>query len=59
MKRDQDFQAQGARGSFQTRPHSLTGELRGFHSIMVNGNWRVIFRFVGQDIELVDYLDYQ
>ena len=22
------------------------------------GNWRVIFRFVGSDIELVDYLDY-
>ena len=40
------------------RIHSLTGELRGFHSITVNGNWRVIFRFVGQDVELVDYLDY-
>jgi len=40
------------------RLHSLTGELRGFHSITVNGNWRVIFRFVGQDVELVDYLDY-
>jgi len=24
----------------------------------VSGNWRVIFRFVGSDIELVDYLDY-
>jgi hypothetical protein len=23
-----------------------------------NGNWRVIFRFVGQDVELGDYLDY-
>ena len=40
------------------RLHTLTGELRGFHSITVNGNWRVIFRFVGQDVELVDYLDY-
>ena len=38
--------------------HLLTGELRGFHSITVNGNWRVIFRFVGQDVALVDYLDY-
>jgi proteic killer suppression protein len=36
----------------------LTGELRGFHSITVNGNRRVIFRFVGPDVELVDYLDY-
>jgi toxin HigB-1 len=24
----------------------------------VNGNWRVTFRFVGQDVELVDYQDY-
>ena len=40
------------------RPHALTGEFRGFHSITVSGNWRVIFRFVGQDVELVDYLDY-
>lgn len=39
------------------RLHPLTGELRGFHSITVKGNWRVIFRFVGQDVELVDYLD--
>jgi proteic killer suppression protein len=31
---------------------------KGFHSITVNGNWRVIFRFVGQDVELDDYLDY-
>ncbi|OPG77747.1 plasmid maintenance system killer protein, partial [Pseudomonas ogarae] len=23
-----------------------------------SGNWRVIFRFIGSDIELVDYLDY-
>jgi len=24
----------------------------------VNGNYRVIFRFIGQDVELVNYLDY-
>ncbi|MHB8386994.1 hypothetical protein [Metallibacterium sp.] len=24
----------------------------------VNGNWRVTFRFVGTDVELVDYQDY-
>jgi proteic killer suppression protein len=40
------------------RLHSLTGSLRGFYSITVNGNWRVIFRFDGTDVELVDYLDY-
>ncbi len=39
------------------RLHELKGSLRGHHSITVNGNWRVIFRFVGPDVELVDYLD--
>ncbi|EGQ63876.1 hypothetical protein PJU76_02040 [Acidithiobacillus ferriphilus] len=24
----------------------------------MNGNWRVTFRFVGADVELVDYQDY-
>ena len=40
------------------RLHELKGDLRGHHSITVNGNWRVVFRFVGPDVELVDYLDY-
>ncbi|MCY7386523.1 MAG: type II toxin-antitoxin system RelE/ParE family toxin [Burkholderiales bacterium] len=40
------------------RLHELKGDLRGYHSITVNGNWRVVFRFVGPDVELVDYLDY-
>ncbi|MDR1227929.1 MAG: type II toxin-antitoxin system RelE/ParE family toxin [Azoarcus sp.] len=40
------------------RLHLLKGDLKGFWSIMVNGNWRVIFRFAGADVELVDYLDY-
>ncbi|ELY7128891.1 type II toxin-antitoxin system RelE/ParE family toxin [Pseudomonas aeruginosa] len=40
------------------RLHPLKGELGGFWSLTVNGNWRVTFRFVGSDIELVDYLDY-
>jgi plasmid maintenance system killer protein len=26
--------------------------------VWVNGNWRVTFRFVGADVELVDYQDY-
>lgn len=38
--------------------HSLSGDLKGFWSITVNGNWRLIFRFTGSDVELVDYLDY-
>jgi len=40
------------------RLHPLTGSLRGFYSITVNGNWRLIFRFDATDVELVDYLDY-
>lgn len=36
----------------------LSGDLKGFYSIRVNGNWRIIFRFDGPDVELVDYLDY-
>lgn len=38
--------------------HQLKGELNGYWSIRVNGNWRVTFRFIGVDIELVNYVDY-
>lgn len=38
--------------------HPLKGELRGFYSVTMNGNWRLIFRFEKSDAELVDYLDY-
>jgi proteic killer suppression protein len=40
------------------RTHPLKGNLVGFWSIWVNGNWRVTFRFIGEDVELVDYQDY-
>lgn len=40
------------------RTHPLKGKLAGHWSIWVNGNWRVTFRFVEQDVELVDYQDY-
>ena len=40
------------------RLHPLTGKQKGFSSVWVNGNWRIIFHFVGDDVELVDYLDY-
>lgn len=40
------------------RLHPLKGQLAGYWSMTVSGNWRVIFRFVGADVELVDYLDY-
>jgi proteic killer suppression protein len=38
--------------------HPMSGDLAGFWSVSVSGNWRVIFRFDGQDACDVDYLDY-
>lgn len=40
------------------RLHALTGALAGHYSITVNGNWRMTFRFEGDDVVLVDYQDY-
>lgn len=40
------------------RLHPLKGTMKGHWSVWVNGNWRVTFRFVGTDVELVDYQDY-
>jgi proteic killer suppression protein len=40
------------------RLHSMSGDLAGFWSVSVSGNWRVIFRFNGQDVGDVDCLDY-
>lgn len=38
--------------------HPLKGDMKGHWSIWVNGNWRVTFRFLDSDVELVDYQDY-
>ena len=38
--------------------HPLKGAAKGRWSVWVNANWRVTFRFVGQNVELVDYEDY-
>jgi len=40
------------------RLHGLQGGLKGHWSVWVNGNWRVTFRFIGNDVELLDYQDY-
>jgi len=40
------------------RYHTLAGDLSGFYSVTVNGNWRLIFKFDGKEAELVDYKDY-
>ena len=38
--------------------HELKGSRIGIWLVHVNGNWRVTFRFIGSDIELVNYEDY-
>ncbi|MEI6355417.1 MAG: type II toxin-antitoxin system RelE/ParE family toxin [Methylococcus sp.] len=38
--------------------HPLKGDMEGHWSVWVNENWRLTFRFVGVDTELVDYQDY-
>lgn len=40
------------------RLHKLTGNMEEHWSITVNGNWRLTFRFEGEDAILVDYQDY-
>lgn len=45
-----------------TRPswrlHGLVGNRAGFYAVTVQANWRLAFRFVGTDVELLDYLNY-
>lgn len=38
--------------------HPLKGELKRHWALTVNGHWRVVFTFEGQDAVLVDYRDY-
>ena len=38
--------------------HRLTGNLKGFWSISISANYRIIFRFEDGDIFDVDYVDY-
>ncbi|MGH8413477.1 MAG: type II toxin-antitoxin system RelE/ParE family toxin [Gammaproteobacteria bacterium] len=40
------------------RLHRRAGPLAGQWAMTVSGNWRLTFRFEGQDAVLVDYLDY-
>jgi proteic killer suppression protein len=40
------------------RLHPLKGELKGFWSVTITGNWRVIFRFEDGDAFDVDLVDY-
>ena len=38
--------------------HPLKGNLAGFWSVTVSGNWRIVFRFEGGNASDVDLLDY-
>ena len=40
------------------RLHELKGTRKGFWSVTVQANWRVTFRFIDGDAEIVDYEDY-
>lgn len=40
------------------RLHSLKGELAGFWSVTLSGNWRIIFRFKNGHADDVDLIDY-
>lgn len=40
------------------RLHTLKGDLAGYWSVRVSGNWRIVFRFEGvhaTDVNLIDY----
>lgn len=38
--------------------HKLRGDRAGQYAIRVNGNWRIVFRFEGDQPEEVDLVDY-
>lgn len=40
------------------RLHALKGALKGFWSVKVSGNWRIIFRLKEGDVFDVDLIDY-
>ncbi|MEE4637430.1 MAG: type II toxin-antitoxin system RelE/ParE family toxin [Wenzhouxiangella sp.] len=40
------------------RLHELKGNRSGIWAVDVSGNWRITFRFDGEDVEVVDYEDY-
>jgi len=40
------------------RLHQLKGQQKGIWSVTVQANWRITFRFVEGDAEIVNYEDY-
>lgn len=52
----------GALGDLRAPPgnrlEALKGDLAGFHSIRINDQWRVVFRWEGGSVEDVQIIDY-
>ena len=40
------------------RLHPLKGKMKGFFSVTVRANWRIIFRFEGGEAFDLDFVDY-
>ena len=40
------------------RSHPLKGDRKGTYAVSVSGNWRMTFRFVGEDASDIDLEDY-
>ncbi len=38
--------------------HSLSGDLKGYWSLTVTGNYRIVFRFEDENTYDIDYVDY-
>lgn len=40
------------------RLHALKGDRKGYWSVSISGNWRIVFRFEDGDVFDVDLVDY-
>lgn len=40
------------------RLHPLKGNRKGYWAVWASGNWRITFKFVDADADMVDYEDY-
>ena len=40
------------------RLHALKGDRKGYWSVTVKANWRIVFRFEGEDVYDVELIDY-
>ena len=40
------------------RLHPLKGDMKGLYAVTVRANWRIVFRFDGEKVFDVDFVDY-